>query len=76
MASLPVPVVAAIMALTWAAVRLLARVAVPAMLDLMAGSRRSTVPTEVQVPLRMVTGRLVEAGSFRSFSVSEPVPVA
>ena len=72
---MPVPTAAALMALVWAAVRLLMRADAPARSVVMAGRFRSIGPTAAQVPSDRVTGRLVAADTFCSLRTIQPVPV-
>jgi hypothetical protein len=74
MAIRPVPLVAFLTRVTWAAVRVDVRAAAPVLDVLIAGSLKSVLPTLLQVPFESFTGRDVEARSFASFRAIEPDP--
>ena len=59
MAIFPVPCVADLIVVAWAAVRLDVRVAAPALVVLIAGNVMSVDPTDAHVPVEIVTGREV-----------------
>jgi hypothetical protein len=74
MAIRPVPLVAFLTRVTWAAVRVDVRLAAPVLDVLIAGSLKSVLRALLQVPFERVTGRYLEARSFASFRAIEPVP--